>query len=417
MSSQFEKIEESHKKVFGVVPSVVATAPCRFHLMGEHTWFFDGKTMSVAIDKFVSISISPRDDEYLYFHFTNNDETKHISLESMRFRKEDKWANSIKSVLYGFMAEKFISYGENSASDDAVKISGLDFCITSDLPQAAGMGVTTAMKVCAAVGINEFFDLDCSDSELFSVIDLGNTGFLKEKNENHFAENITAMFSEPCAVVISNHSDKKLSETAFSVLDFNFTNKSIILLDAKVPRFSCWNEESIMKEEYRSILDSLKIKRDNVMGGWIYTEDKGELNEALGNLREDDRRHLLAVISEHKCVLNACNALKNEDFALFAKSVNKSHENMRDFYDISCPEIDWILKRLVEINPKPDSNHNPVCCGRITGQGFARCLYAILDDENLPQFEEKLAEYTRIFGFKTSCFKVLPVGGVKVMKK
>ena len=39
---------------------------------------------------------------------------------------------------------------------------------------------------------------------------------------------------------------------------------------------------------------------------------------------------------------------------------------MRD-YDISCPEIDWILKRVKEFEPNLDFVRNPVTCGRITG--------------------------------------------------
>lgn len=401
---QINKITESHKKKFGTESCVVAITPCRFHLIGEHTWFFGGKTLSMAINRFVCISVSFRNDDNFYFHFSGTEDTKHIAVSALRFRKEDKWANAIKSVIYGFIACGFI---EN--------ISGLDFSVSSELPQSAGMGVTTAFKICTANVLNELFELDCSDSEIFEVIEKGNIEFLKEKGENHFSENITAMFSEKNSVVLTNHSKRKLSQDSFSILNLDFSGKTILLVDAKVPRFSMWQEESIMTNEYKELLDSLKNSKQNIYGGWIYTEDRGEVTEALDNLKENDRRHLQGVINEHKCVLDAYDALQKGNFAMFAKAVNRSHENMRDLYDISCPEIDWILKRLVEINPNPDKEHNPVCCGRITGQGFGRSLFAIIDDNNLPEFEEKLSEYTKIFGFKTSCYKVEASNGVQII--
>jgi galactokinase len=46
----------------------------------------------------------------------------------------------------------------------------------------------------------------------------------------------------------------------------------------------------------------------------------------------------MCIINEHHYVLSAQSALTAEpaDFSGFAKAVNHSHENLRDFYDISC---------------------------------------------------------------------------------
>ena len=40
-------------------------------------------------------------------------------------------------------------------------------------------------------------------------------------------------------------------------------------------------------------------------------------------------------MNEHKNVLDAQMAFEKNDFASFARAVNRSHENMRDLYDIS----------------------------------------------------------------------------------
>ncbi len=408
--SQIDTVVSSHKEFFGKAPSVVATAPCRFHLMGERTWFFGGKTISMGIDRFVSVSVSRREDDNLYFHSLESGETKHIALSALRFRKEDKWANSIKSVVYGLVSEKLFDLTEGAL--------GFDFCVASDFPQFSGMGVTTALKICAAAALNEILELDCSDSEIFSIIDKGNIDFLKEgKNgiaESHFAENIATMFSKKNSIVITDHSNKVLSQTSFSTVDFDFPGKSIILVDTKVPRFTVWDESSIMKKEYKSLLSSIKVKK-SVYGGWCYDNDS-EVNTALGEVFGLDNKHLQGIVKEHKFVLDAYDAIVKKDFLAFVRAVNSSHNNMSELYDMSCPEIDWILRRLVEINPNVDGKLNPVCCGRVTGRGVSRFLYAILDDAHIPEFEERLSDYTKIFGFKTSCFKVESADGVQVTK-
>ena len=120
-------------------------------------------------------------------------------------------------------------------------------------------------------------------------------------------------------------------------------------------------------------------------------------------------------MNEHKCVLDAETALRKNDFAAFARAVNRSHESMRDLYDISCPEIDWLLKRVQKLDENPDDLRNPVSCGRITGKGFGRCTYTFLRSSDIEKYEEKLLDYERIFGFKPEFHIVKPAKGVELV--
>ena len=87
---------------------------------------------------------------------------------------------------------------------------------------------------------------------------------------------------------------------------------------------------------------------------------------------------------------------------------------MRD-YDISCPEIDWILKRVHELDENLDDLRNPVNCGRITGKGFGRRIYTILRNSDVGKYKEKLEEYEKIFGFSPKCYSVKPANGVRLI--
>lgn len=53
----------------------------------------------------------------------------------------------------------------------------------------------------------------------------------------------------------------------------------------------------------------------------------------------------------------------------------------------------------------------PVTCGRITGKGFGRCLYAIIRNSDEEVYRKKLDEYSRIFGFEAETFEVKPAKG------
>ena len=102
-------------------------------------------------------------------------------------------------------------------------------------------------------------------------------------------------------------------------------------------------------------------------------------------------------------------------FGGFARAVNHSHESLRDFFDLSCPEIEWLIKRVNEIDPSIEDVRDPVSCARITGKGFGRCMYAFLRNEDVEKFKEKLIDYEHIFGFKPECYEVHASDGVKIV--
>ncbi len=390
-----DEVIRAHKNEYGEKPDVVAVAPGRFHLVGEHSWFFKDKTLSMAVNLPVYVAVSKRGDSNLRFHFVQLEDSKRSSLASVKFKKEDKWANAVKSVVYGFSSGGF-------------DCSGMNFTVYSNILPSAGFGITTAMKIASAWAIKELNGFRCTRVELLQVIERANKLYFGI--ENHKADNFTAVFSKENSVVLTDY-----NHNSYDVIPFKFKEKTIILTDALVPRITTWNEESLLQPENVLLLGELKEMRSNLYGGWRYEEDGAERNEVLSVIDEDTRRRLLCVIEEHKCVLDAYAGITNGDFSLFARAVKKSHENLRDLYDISCPEIDWILKRVQELDTNPDDLRNPVNCGRITGKGFGRCTYSVLRNGDVEKYKEKLADYERIFGFTPACYIVKPTRGVHLV--
>ena len=90
---------QAHLSEYGSHPDVVVSAPGRIHLLGEHSWYFKDRTLSLAIDMPVYVLVSLRQDNNLRFYFHQLNERKRSSLPAMRFRKEDRWANAFKGVL------------------------------------------------------------------------------------------------------------------------------------------------------------------------------------------------------------------------------------------------------------------------------------------------------------------------------
>ena len=62
-------LNDAHELEYEKMPEVVAKAPGRFHLAGEHSWFYKDKTISMAINLLVHVGVSKRDDGVVKIYF------------------------------------------------------------------------------------------------------------------------------------------------------------------------------------------------------------------------------------------------------------------------------------------------------------------------------------------------------------
>ena len=389
-------VNDSHQSEYGVIPDLVVKAPGRFHLIGEHSWFFKDKTLSMALNLPVYVAFSKREDTSFRFYFKQLNERKKANLSSLKYKKEDRWANAVKAIIYGYTSGGF-------------SLGGLDITIYSDILPSAGFGITTAIKIAVAVGIRELFAITCTDFQILQVIERANRRFLQVNN--YIADNYAALFAKKGNLIITDH-----AKNLWDYVPFNFEGKKIFLIDTKVPRFSVWNEEALYEPQYALLIGDLKDQKNGVYGGWQYINNITDINEELSVVSEETRRRLLCIMREHNDVLDARYGLEKRDFFKVARAVNHSHESMRDMYEISCPEIDWIIKRVGELEPNLEMLSKPVSCGRITGKGFARCLYAVIRSSDEDNFKAKLAEFEKIFGYHTECYEVVPSEGASIVK-
>ncbi|HBG66987.1 MAG TPA: galactokinase, partial [Treponema sp.] len=243
-----EQVLEAHQKEYGTKPDVVAVAPGRFHLIGEHSWFFKDKTLSMAVNLPVSVAVSKRSDANLRFYFVQLDDRKRGNLASVKFRKEDKWANAVKSIIYGFSSGGF-------------DCAGMNVTVCSDTLPSAGFGITTAIKIASMWALKELNGFRCTRNELLQVIERANRLYFG--CANYKADNFTAIFSKENSLVLTDY-----SKNDYEIIPFKFTGKTILLTDARVPRITTWNEESLLQPENVLLLGELKERRSNVFGGW-----------------------------------------------------------------------------------------------------------------------------------------------------
>jgi galactokinase len=88
-------------------------------------------------------------------------------------------------------------------------------------------------------------------------------------------------------------------------------------------------------------------------------------------------------VQENARVLAAADALESGDLARFGSLMRESHRSLRDDYEVSCDELD-LLVRLAD-------GIEGVFGARMTGGGFGGCTVNLVLEEAVPRFREQVA--------------------------
>jgi galactokinase len=180
----------------------------------------------------------------------------------------------------------------------------------------------------------------------------------------------------------------------------------LLIMDSRVPRMGGDEELKQRQSETKKGLDLLSQKRQ---GASFRDYAATDLMESMGNLPEEIRRRSLHIVQEIRRVNDADDSLKRADFPSFTKIISHSHESLRDLYEVSCPEVDWLVKRAQELNG--------VLASRMTGQGFGGCTYTFLREEVIGEYKKRLEDYERIFGFRPLIYEMRLASGCKLVQE
>jgi galactokinase len=387
----------THVDLFDEYPDVLVSCPARFNLFGDCAWFFRDKTISMSINLPVYIAVSERKDSVVRFVFPQMREKKRAGIHALKFRKEDRWANAVKAMIYSLQM-----FG--------IEFGGMNITVYSEILPSAGLGITTAIKIGSVAAFKQLHKIRMTDEDFLRVVETGNKMFLNARLNR--ADIFSVLHAKKHSCVVTDH-----RTNTYTVLPFKFDGHVILLTDSRVPRISAWEEDKFLSPENYILLGELKNEKRGVFGGWAYESSASDIDEVLSVANEEMRKRLSATIREHRFTLDAVDSLQQGDFAKFARTVNHSHDLQRDMFTLSCPEIDWLVKRVQETQNPADRNlprfsREPSACSRITGKGFGRCTYTVIEKKDTAAYREKLAEYERIFGYHPLCYTVEPSGGI-----
>jgi galactokinase len=364
-------------------PVVIAEAPGRVHYLGEHGEPKAGLFLSSAIDRYVRVSVSLRKDNSLRFFAADLGERKRTTLVNLKYKREDRWANYIKVAIHIFAELGF-------------PVKGLNFTLSGNIPQQVGLASSSAIEVAAAVALRGLFQASVSDRDLIKRLSAAQALFFGKNVDS--VDYLIALSAKKDQFLLVDERTMELRKVK-SPLGRN----KILLMDSRVPRMGVEDELKQRRHDIKKGLDLLSQKREGASFRDYATSD---LVESMGNLPEEIRRRSMHIVQEIRRVYDAEASLRAADISGLSRLVFHSHESLRDLYEVSCPEIDWLVKRAQEIDG--------IFGSRMTGQGFGGCTYTFIREDVINEYKRRLEDYERIFGFHPVIYEVRPATGARL---
>ncbi len=377
------KLRAMFKKVYAIEAEKVFFAPGRVNLIGEHTDYNGGNVFPCALTFGTYALTKKRNDKKIRFYSENFGELGiiDVNIDKIEYNSKDDWANYPKGVIWAF---------ENSG----MKIDGgFDILFYGNIPNGSGLSSSASIEVVTGVVLKELYNFS---------IDMINIAKLSQEAENQFIgvncgimdQFAIAMGKKDCAILLDTNTLKyeyaKIKLNGASIVIAN-TNKRRGLADSK------YNERRVECE--KALVNLQTVLKINSL--CELNEEEFEKNRYL-IVDEVCARRAKHAIYENQRTLKAVAALENSDIELFGKLMNKSHESLRDDYEVTGIELDT----LVEIAWKVPG----VIGSRMTGAGFGGCTVSIVKEEFVDEFIKSASEeYKNKIGYEAE-FYVAQIG-------
>ena len=377
-------ITSHFKELFGRDPLLIAGAPGRVNLIGEHIDYNGGDVLPFAISYLTCAALSPRTDSK-------------IRLASSQFPGEIIEADThILTPRYGQMWSRYI-LGVFWAVGSARLPHGFDIYIDSTVPIGAGLSSSAAVEASVAYGLNSFFHWNLSLADLARIC---------QKAENDFV-------GMPCGIMDQSISLMGREGNAL-LLDTRTLKSEQIPFDLK-------------QHGLELLVIDTQVHHELVDGGYAERRDSCEkAAETLGvaTLREisvaefesrksefDATTYLRAhhAVTEIARVSQAVAALRNDNFEELGKLLNQSHASLRDEFTVSCPELNC----AVEV-----ANVNGALGARMIGGGYGGSAIALIRQQDSDSIRSSITEAFTKNGFIAPRFFVaLPSAGARIIQQ
>lgn len=370
---------KAFQDICGYEATTFVQAPGRVNLIGEHTDYNDGFVMPCAIDYKAVVACAKRADgivRLISVDYGNVQDSFDITT-TIKPTEDKLWANYMRGVIH-FLKEK------------GHEIGGADIAITGNVPLGAGLSSSASLEVVTGQAMKALYDLDVSQSDI---------ALIGQASEHDFAgcncgimdQMISACGEKGHALLL----DCRTLETKMVHIPKDI---SIMIINSNVTH-------SLVDGAYNALRQ--QCEEASRLLGKVALRDATLEELDISSIEKDSDVYKRAhhVISENNRTEACADALIAGDIQKVGQYMYASHKSMRDDFEITVPEIDYIVEVLSEILGTKGGV-------RMTGGGFGGCCVALMPSNMVEQAKAAIeAQYEVKTGIKESIYICTPQDG------
>lgn len=374
-------IEEKFLETFGDEPDLVAAAPGRVNLIGEHIDYSDGFVLPFAIKDRTLVAARKR-----------NDSTVRIASAQRRNKIVTVDINQVKPGLKG----EWERYALGVLWSMGVT-NGLDLMIDGHVPLGAGLSSSAALECSVATAMNHLFDMGFNLEELAR---------LTQKAENQYVGVPCGIMDQSVSLMATQGSALLLDCRDLSTKNISFDVAShgleLLIIDTQAHHALTDGGYAERRASCESVVAKLGISSLREL-----TMEQLEGSRVLINETEFVRaRH---AVTEMKRVLDCVEALNASDFETVGQLINQSHISLRDDYTVSCPELDTAVDAALSAG---------ALGSRMVGGGFGGSAIALIQASKTTETINAIEKAFSSKGFKAPrFFTSLPSQGAELISR
>ncbi len=354
---------------FAAEPTILARAPSRVELLGNHTDYNGGLVLAAAIDRFTVVAGSAKPGREARVASANLDLLDTFCVDRIDRDAPGSWTRYARGVAWA-MQERF---GPLS--------SGFDLAMAGNVPIGAGLSSSASVQAAVAlllmnVGLAGLPSPDLLDSlrmELASTL---------QRSENEFVGVNSGLLDQ--FSVLMGRADQALmldcSSLEFERVPLGNPAPAIVVCDSKTSRQLAEGMYNRRREECERVVGfyqdlkgpvlvrSLRdVELDEVVADW-------DALDPIGRLRA---RH---VLTENERVRLGADALKAGEVEELGRLMTASHASSRDDFDNSSPALNALVE-AAEVAPG-------FLGGKLSGAGWAGCTVNLVEADQAKDFAQ-----------------------------
>lgn len=365
---------------FGTTPRLFFS-PGRINLIGEHIDYNDGFVMPAAIDKCIWFAVAPNNSDQLNFY--SFDEAEDFSVSRFEVRKHPGWQNYVLGVV-----DQVIKKG--------LPLQGFDCVFGGNLPIGAGLSSSAAVECGLLFALNKIFEFQLSPLDI---------ALMAQKAEHTFPGVMCGIMDQYASSM--GRRDHVILLNCLTLEARYFPLKleeySLVLINSKVHHSLASGEYNVRRQQcaegYKIITENMRRE----IRSWqdIESKDVEQLKDKLKGKLYD---RCLYVTQEIARTIKAGTYLEANNLAAFGELMFETHRGLSELYEVSCRELDFLVKKAKE--------QSSIIGSRLMGGGFGGCTINLIKKEDSATVIEEITNaYKQQFAIDAEVYHVATSDG------